>query len=270
VGLDRDSIKNITILVAAFGLAIAALAYIFATDDTTGSRTDTQRSTEPTPHDSRTTTPPPKERSSEAPDTPGEESKVEEPETDPAVDAATAERESILLKLRSKETTASEQSKLWRRLGGLGMADEAIAAIRAELKVTPRDADLHTMLGNALVTKMRTEKLNPLERRAASMEAMSEFNTALDIDPQNWTARFSRAMSNSNAPAFLGLQTVAIKDFETLVEQQKASPASKDHAHTYFFLSNLHQGSGNTERANAVRAEARELFPDDPRFKDGE
>jgi tetratricopeptide (TPR) repeat protein len=96
---------------------------------------------------------------------------------------------------------------------------------------------------------------------------MASFDKALEIDPQNWTARFSRAMSNSQAPAFLGRQKTAIADFEKLIEQQKLAPQSKDHAHTYFFLSNLQEGAGHAERAAQVRAEARALFPDDPRFQ---
>ena len=97
---------------------------------------------------------------------------------------------------------------------------------------------------------------------------MDSFGAALEIDPKNWVARFSRAMSNSAAPAFLGRQAIAIKDFETLLEQQKGAAPSPDHAHTYFFLANLQAGSGKVDEAKEVRAEARSLFPDDKRFQD--
>lgn len=195
---------------------------------------------------------------------------VEAPIVEEATTRAVDEeaRSEILTALRDPATGASEQSKLWRKLAELGLTDDAIARLREQIKESPRDANLHAMLGNALVTKMRTESLSPVERREVSKGAMGSFNTALELDPQNWVARFSRAMSNSAAPAFLGRQAVAIKDFETLLEQQKGAAPSPDHAHTYFFLANLQAGSGNTKRAAEVRAEARALFPDDKRFRE--
>lgn len=181
--------------------------------------------------------------------------------------AELAERERILAQLHDRRLSASEQSHLWRRLAELGAADDVIAALEAELAEHPDDSELHTLLGNAHVTRMRSENLSPMARMAESKAAMSSFDRALELDPENWTARFSRAMSNSRAPAFLGRQKAAIDDFEVLLKQQKLAPFSNDHAHTYAFLGNLHEGAGNDARAAEVRAEARGLFPDDERFQ---
>tara|TARA_R110002126_G_scaffold28337_5_gene94179 strand:+ start:2500 stop:3294 length:795 start_codon:yes stop_codon:yes gene_type:complete len=190
------------------------------------------------------------------------------PDEELAVDPTAAERASILAQLRDRSTTASERSKLWRRLAELGVADEVIAELQALIEESPNDTDLQAMLGNALITKMRSQDLGPVERRTVTQGAMTAFDKALDLDPQNWTARFSRAMTNSSAPAFLGLQKDAIADFETLLSQQRESPLSDDHAHTFFFLSNLHDGSGNGVRASEIRAEGATLFPGDERFQD--
>lgn len=174
----------------------------------------------------------------------------------------------ILSELRGSGVTASSSNERWREVSKLGIADDLIKELELLLAKNPDDSRLQEMLGNALIAKLRSEEvLSDAERKDVKGAAMDAFDTALDLDPQNQVARFSRAMVNSFGPAVLGGQRKAINDFETLLSQQRQSPLTEDQSHSMFFLSNLYSGSGQADQAAALLAEARSLFPDDSRFQ---
>ena len=89
------------------------------------------------------------------------------------------------------------------------------------------------------------------------------FDRALELDPQNWDARFTKAVALSNWPAFLGRQPEAIAQFETLLAQQENSPPNPQYAQTYLFLGNMYVQTG--ERAKAIETWQSGLarYPDD-------
>ena len=74
----------------------------------------------------------------------------------------------------------------------------------------------------------------------------------LELDDRHWEARFSKAVSYTFWPEFLGKRKPAIQHFETLVAQQEAMPASPEQAQTYLYLGNLLQRTDP--------AQARELW----------
>ncbi|MFT7620104.1 MAG: tetratricopeptide (TPR) repeat protein, partial [Planctomycetota bacterium] len=148
-----------------------------------------------------------------------------------------------------------------------GFVDQVIAALSDSSAEDPTDPDIATNLGSAYVTKLRGENVTSLERRELTQEAMVQFDRALKLDGEHWEARFSKSMMQVFAPAALGLQVRAESNLGLLLEQQRTRPQQPEHAHTYFFLSNLYANQGQGSKSQALRQEASSLFPNDKRFR---
>ena len=96
-----------------------------------------------------------------------------------------------------------------------------------------------------------------------SAKADKAFDKALEVDDEHWEARFNKAVSLSNWPAFLGKSGEAIRQFEILVAQQEGSGKTRGgFDQTYHFLGNMYQQIGETDKAAAIWARGRELYPD--------
>jgi tetratricopeptide (TPR) repeat protein len=72
-----------------------------------------------------------------------------------------------------------------------------------------------------------------------SIKADGVFDQVLALDENHWEARFTKAMSYTFWPEFLGKKTEAIAHFEHLVNQQDAMPVAEHEAQTYLILGNL-------------------------------
>ena len=83
-----------------------------------------------------------------------------------------------------------------------------------------------------------------------SMKADQAFDKVLGIDERHWEARFTKAMSYTFWPDFLGKKKDALSHFQILVDQQESVPAEDHHAQTYLFLGNL------LEDRDSVKAKA--------------
>jgi len=157
-------------------------------------------------------------------------------------------------------------SKLWAELRDQGLVAEVVALFEARAKERANDPEAQVELGSAYLQKLFTVPAGP-EQGVWAGKADQAFDAALKLDPQHWDARFSKAVSLSNWPAFLGKQGEAAKHFETLIEQQNAGPARPQHAQTYFFLGNLYQSMGRGEQALATWRTGSQLFPDNSELR---
>jgi tetratricopeptide (TPR) repeat protein len=82
-------------------------------------------------------------------------------------------------------------------------------------------------------------------------QAIEEFNSALELDPNSWEAYYQRAVANKN----IGDNRAAIEDFQAALERK---PALVD---ALTALAGLHRDSGDKQRAIAEISQAIKLKP---------
>ena len=154
-----------------------------------------------------------------------------------------------------------DRSALWQRIREAGLTEEVLEALEQYAEDNPADPGLQLVLGEAYLDQVFAHGNTP-EAGAWAMKADAAFDRALEADPSHWEARFTKAVSLSNWPPFLGKQNEAIRHFELLVDQQGASAASGSYADTYLILGNLYQQTGRPEDALRVWRQGAGLFPD--------
>lgn len=123
----------------------------------------------------------------------------------------------------------------WKRAHAAGKLDEIIARFEAQAKANPGSPDAQMQLAKAYLAYT---SIDP-SKYEFSLKADGAFDKVLDLDDRHWEARFSKAVSYTFWPEFLGKRKPAIQHFETLVAQQEAMPASPEQAQTYLYLGNL-------------------------------
>lgn len=168
--------------------------------------------------------------------------------------------------LRS-DTNYETKEALWAKIKAAGQLDAAIAQIEEMVGDDPQNADLQTDLGGAYLQKLFTITEDP-QKGVWAMKADSAFDAALKADPQHWNARFSKATSLAFWPPIFGKQGEAISNYETLVQQQEASGATKpEYAQTYVFLGNLYELQGKTDKAKEIWNKGAGKFPGSAELK---
>jgi tetratricopeptide (TPR) repeat protein len=162
--------------------------------------------------------------------------------------------------LSGEGLTDLERQEVFERLREAGRIDEYVQAIEALAAADPENADLQVALGHAYLQKLFG--VSTPEAGTWALKSDAAFDRALELDEENWGARFSKAVALSNWPAFMGRGPEAIEHFETLLEQQAEAPEQRDeYAMTYLFLGNMYQAAGDTERAVATWKAGLALFP---------
>ncbi len=99
-----------------------------------------------------------------------------------------------------------------------------------------------------------------IESGRYAMQADASFNDALELDPLDVNARFTKAVSLSNWPEFLGKTKPAIEQFELLIEQLEKA-GGKSFSAPYIYLGNMYQRIGETDKARAAWLAGQKLFP---------
>jgi tetratricopeptide (TPR) repeat protein len=154
-----------------------------------------------------------------------------------------------------------ERQRIFQALRDNGRIDEYVAAIEALAEANPNDVDLQVALGHAYLQKLFGVGNSP-EAGPLAFKSDAAFDRALALDDENWSARFSKAVSLSNWPAFLGRGPEAIEHFEILIEQQASQPKRPEFAMSYLFLGNMQQAAGQREQALATWRAGLEQFPE--------
>jgi tetratricopeptide (TPR) repeat protein len=129
---------------------------------------------------------------------------------------------------------------------------EALDMADALLAKDPQNADLHAWKGHAMGSLAMD---NPADMMKYGMGAMQEYETALQLDPDNADGHFGRGMVRLNAPpGFGGDLDGAIQDFE-------ASIAKRPLAEAYFGLGSAFEKKGDIDKAKAAYKKALALEP---------
>jgi tetratricopeptide (TPR) repeat protein len=129
---------------------------------------------------------------------------------------------------------------------------EALDMADALLAKDPQNADLHAWKGHAMG---RLAQGNPADMMKYGMGAMQEYETTLQLDPDNADGHFGRGMVRLYAPpGFGGDPDGAIADFEAAIAKQPFAEA-------YFSLGTALEKKGDIEKAKAAYKKALELEP---------
>ena len=170
------------------------------------------------------------------------------------------EVDAVLDQLLSGELSGAEEDALWQKLRDEDRIDAVVAAIEELAQSHPNDPDLQVDLAGAYVQKIFDVGVGPMSG-VFSEKADKAYDRALALDDHHWEARFGKAISLSNWPDFLGKSGEAIRQFETLIEQQEQRTPQDQFAQSYFFLGNMHQKNGEAEKARAAWQRGLDLFP---------
>lgn len=177
------------------------------------------------------------------------------------VDLAEIPMDEIVRSLASEGLTRLDRQALFQKLREAGRIDEYVAAIEALAAADPQNPALQVALGNAYLQKLFGVGNSP-EAGPLAYKSDAAFDRALALDDHSWDARFTKAVSLSNWPAFLGRGPEAIEHFEILLEQQAEVPPEPRFALTYLFLGNMYQSAGNRAKALETWREGLQRFPE--------
>jgi len=144
-------------------------------------------------------------------------------------------------------TNYFENTEAWKRAFEAGKMDEVIEAMQALAEANPNDPKAQMDLANAYMAYLQMDN----SKWNMSMLADKQFDKVLEIDNQHWEARFTKAVSYTFWPKFLGKNKEAINHFETLIAQQESLPVENHHAQTYLYLGNM-LADEDPERARQI------------------
>ena len=172
-----------------------------------------------------------------------------------AFDVATA-----LARLIDPSTGWDESEQLWKRAREAGRVEDLVKAFEARALAEPNNPQAHSELGEAY-GQMAAVNGNSPEAATWAIKADRSYDKALELDQNHWEARFNKAISLSFWPPVFGKGGEAVRQFETLLSQQRTAPAAPEHAYTYYFLGNLYSQQGNQEKAREIWNQGALLFP---------
>ena len=163
--------------------------------------------------------------------------------------------------------TSDEAAEFWAMLrekpeilaGWVKDAEKAVAD-------SPRDKQAHRQLGEVYLAKLMTVP-DGIEKGIWSSKMIKEEKAILEIDPDDWDARYSVATNYSFWPEQFNKRPDAIKEFETLRKVQENATPEPKHAQTYLQLRNLYLKDGRTADAKAALEEGARRFPNDEELK---
>ncbi len=150
-------------------------------------------------------------------------------------------------------------AELYKRIHAEGQMDALVAAFEAHAMAAPHDTEAQMDLGNAYLAYLQLDS----SKWPLSQQADKAFDRVLAIDETHWNARFTKAMSYTFWPDFLGKKKEAISNFEILMTQQDSRPAQQNESNTYLILGNLLEQRGETERAKEVWRRGLRRHPND-------
>jgi tetratricopeptide (TPR) repeat protein len=168
--------------------------------------------------------------------------------------------------LISPQSTFDQKQSVWKTFKDPFKLDRLIAALEDRLAGNPQIPEFSAVLGQAYLKKCaQTQDIR--EQATFAMKADQLLETALNIDPSNWDARFTRAVGMSYWPAQLNKSQEVIQEFTTLIEQQEALPPQPHFARSYAWLGDQYQKAGQPDNAKQVWERGAALFPSDTDLK---
>ena len=166
--------------------------------------------------------------------------------------------------LVSPHATYAERQAALKELKNSGhrLADAA-ADLEQRMANDPKNALYPAALGQTYL-KMCGTTPDVRQQAVWAMTADADFETALNLDPSNWEARYTKAVGMSYWPASLNKGDEVIQQFNTLIEQQEQQPPQPQFAQTYEWLGKQYQKAGQADNARQIWQRGAALYPDNP------
>jgi hypothetical protein len=183
-----------------------------------------------------------------------------------ATSPAAKELKQLVDTLVSRQAGFDQKQAAWKKLKDTGKLDEAITELEQRAAAYPQSAEYPAALGQAYLQKSSTLQ-DMREQGILAMKADQTFDTALQLDPKNWEARFVKAVAMSYWPPQLNKGQEVIDHFTQLIEQQEAQPPQPQFAAAYLWLGDHYQKTGKSDYARATWQCGAERFPADASLK---
>jgi len=168
--------------------------------------------------------------------------------------------------LVSSQATYEQKRSAWKQLREGGKLDQAIGELEQRMAADPRAAEYPAALGHAYLQKCGVIH-DVREQGILGMQADKLFDTALNLDPANWEARYMKAVALTYWPASMNKGPEIIDHFQTLVEQQETQPAQPQFAETYVRLGDQYEKAGQTDQAKTTWQRGLRVFPQNEELK---
>ena len=162
---------------------------------------------------------------------------------------------------------ASEEQvgDLWVEIEAQGRIDEVLAVYRDAVARAPQSIEARHELARA--THAAAMAAPNHKNGRLWVESDDHYSKVLELDPQNWTARYEKAVKLAFWPDTYGRLPEAMGHFETLMAQQQNLPIKPDQAQVYIWLGNLHAQQGNLDQAKAVWLQGTTRHPENERLR---
>ncbi len=161
----------------------------------------------------------------------------------------------------SPHSTYAQRQAALKQLQDSGRLADAAAEME-RLKASDTNNALYpTALGQTLL-RMCATTTDVRSQAIWAMTADGDFETALNLDPSNWEARYTKAVAMSYWPANLNKGGEVIQQFNILMGQQEQQAPQPQFAQTYEWLGKQYQKAGQTDAAQQVWQRGASLYPD--------
>jgi len=164
--------------------------------------------------------------------------------------------------LLNASSSFQQKQSAWARLRESGKLDEAIKSLEDRAAKDPQAPEVPATLGQAYLQKAGSIQ-DVREQGILGMKADQTFDLALNLDSENWEARFWKATAMSYWPPQLGKGKEVIENLVELVKQQEVRPPQPQYAQVYALLGEQYQKQGYVDYATQAWKRGITLFPND-------
>jgi predicted Zn-dependent protease len=162
--------------------------------------------------------------------------------------------------LLSAASTHEQRQAAWKQLMDSGQLDQAVTQLRQLMAANPQSAVYPGDLGEAYL-KQCSQTTDVREQGILALNADELFDTALNLDPSDWEARYTKAVAMSHWPASLNKGQDVVDNFLTLIQQQQNLPTETQFALPYLRLGDYYKTTGDAASALNAWQQGASQFP---------
>jgi tetratricopeptide (TPR) repeat protein len=160
----------------------------------------------------------------------------------------------------SQDTSFEQKQTMWKQWRKAGKLDEAISQLEQRATSNPQSAEPAVELGQAYWQKCAA--IDDIREQAfLVMRADQAFDAALNLDPANWEARYTKALAMSHWPLELNKGNDVIQQFQTLIQQQEVQTPQPEFALSYLRFGEFYRKAGYPDTAAQLWQRGAALFP---------